>query len=129
MTLWPPIAIFAVVTFVTDSIPNLESLQWHSRVLLLFAQSTRDTRLKQQRERIEADTKGFEERDLKSFALVGASAGLLRKRFHVKEDEFTVILIGKDGAEKLRSDQPLAAQRLFEVIDAMPMRRGEMNSR
>jgi len=36
-----------------------------------------------------------------------------------------VVLIGKDGGEKLRSAQPITAERLFATIDAMPMRQSE----
>ena len=39
---------------------------------------------------------------------------------------FIFLLIGKDGGEKLRSDSLVNADRLFSVIDAMPMRKNEM---
>jgi len=48
-----------------------------------------------------------------------------RRRFHVAEGEFVVILIGKDGGEKLRSQTPVTMERLMKVIDAMPMRQKE----
>ena len=48
-----------------------------------------------------------------------------RRRFHVGEGDFTVILIGKDGGEKLRSKTPVTMERLIKVIDAMPMRQKE----
>ena len=48
-----------------------------------------------------------------------------RRRFHVGEAEFVVILIGKDGGEKLRSQTPVTIARLIKVIDAMPMRQKE----
>jgi hypothetical protein len=37
--------------------------------------------------------------------------------------------VGKDGGEKLSSSKPLAAEKLFATIDAMPMRRDEMQRR
>jgi hypothetical protein len=54
-----------------------------------------------------------------------AEADEARKRFHVTPDSFAVILIGKDGGEKLRSSDPIPAQKLLETIDAMPMRQQE----
>ncbi len=48
-----------------------------------------------------------------------------RRRFHIQPGEFTVILLGKDGGEKLRSHQPVTFERLTSIIDAMPMRRSE----
>jgi hypothetical protein len=40
-----------------------------------------------------------------------------------------VILVGKDGAEKQRSQTPIDLAMLFRTIDAMPMRQQEMRSR
>jgi hypothetical protein len=37
-----------------------------------------------------------------------------------------VILIGKDGREKLNSRTPVAMDQLKPLIDSMPMRKGEM---
>jgi hypothetical protein len=49
-----------------------------------------------------------------------------RRRFHVAPDAFTVLLIGKDGGEKLRSTKPISLDTLRSTIDAMPMRQDEM---
>ena len=40
--------------------------------------------------------------------------------------EFTVILVGLDGGEKLRRDGLIAVETLNARIDAMPMRRREL---
>jgi len=50
----------------------------------------------------------------------------LKDLFGVKQDRFQVILVGKDGTVKLRSDKPVNAPELFGLIDAMPMRQDEM---
>jgi uncharacterized protein YajQ (UPF0234 family) len=50
----------------------------------------------------------------------------IRRRFDVRSDSFQLILIGKDGAVKLRSDKPVAVKDIFKLIDSMPMRRQEM---
>lgn len=51
----------------------------------------------------------------------------LRKRFRITPAEGSLfILIGKDGGEKARQKGGLALGKLFERIDAMPMRRAEM---
>jgi len=52
----------------------------------------------------------------------------VRRRFHIRPTDFTVILIGKDGDEKLRSHQPISLDILRSTIDAMPMRQEEMRS-
>lgn len=52
-------------------------------------------------------------------------ANNLRKRYRVDDKEFLIILIGKDGSEKLRSDTVVSPDKLYALIDAMPMRREE----
>ena len=41
----------------------------------------------------------------------------LRRRFHVVADQFTVILVGKDGGEKFRSRAPVTIEKLRSLID------------
>jgi Domain of unknown function (DUF4174) len=50
----------------------------------------------------------------------------MRHRFKVEPDEFLVILIGKDGEEKLTSRTPVPVDQLEKLIDSMPMRKREM---
>jgi hypothetical protein len=62
--------------------------------------------------------------------LLPALAGLNERDFVVQiqfgTKSFSVVLIGKDGGEKLRRAIPLSPEELFAVVDAMPMRRAEM---
>jgi hypothetical protein len=50
----------------------------------------------------------------------------MRHRFKVEQADFLVILIGKDGAEKLNSPTPVTVVQLERLIDSMPMRKSEM---
>jgi len=50
----------------------------------------------------------------------------MRQRFKVEPADFLVILIGKDGGEKLNSAAPVPMYRLKRLIDSMPMRKSEM---
>jgi hypothetical protein len=50
----------------------------------------------------------------------------MRHRFKVEPGDFLVILIGKDGEEKLNSATPVTMDRLKRLIDSMPMRKSEM---
>ncbi|MAM86535.1 MAG: hypothetical protein CME36_04385 [unclassified Hahellaceae] len=56
-----------------------------------------------------------------------ALAKAFRARYKVEDDDFTVVLIGKDGTEKGRSDQVLKAADIFELIDSMSMRQQEIS--
>jgi len=52
----------------------------------------------------------------------------MRHHFKVEPADFLVILIGKDGGEKLSSRTPVQVDQLKQLIDPMPMRKGEMAS-
>jgi hypothetical protein len=116
---------------------TLDALRDHQRVLLIF--SNGDNRLAEAQLNVAAsNASGFRERDLILVGLAGSMPDVptallssaddvaARKRFHVAAGQFTVILIGKDGGEKLRSDHPIAWKTLQQTIDSMPMRQSEM---
>lgn len=50
----------------------------------------------------------------------------MRHRFQVEPNDFLVILIGKDGQEKLNSRTPVPVDQLEKLIDSMPSRKREM---
>jgi hypothetical protein len=50
----------------------------------------------------------------------------MRHRFKVEPADFLVILIGKDGEEKLSNKTPVPVDQLERLIDSMPMRKNEM---
>lgn len=100
------------------------------RRLLLFAGDTTDVALTTQREWLRADSAGVEERDI--WIAVFTDPKTFRRMYEhhgAARHEFTLILIGKDGSEKLRSDKPVPTQELFKLIDSMPMRQVEMRNR
>jgi len=103
--------------------PDLKHFQRKNRILLLFAPAASDERLKKQTDLIEASRSGFEDRDLITFIIPDASP--LHAHFHVDNKAYTVILLGKDGTEKLRQQSVLDTEKLFRLIDSMPMRRAE----
>ena len=65
--------------------------------------------------------------------LLPALAGLKERDCVVQTQfgtrSFSIVLIGKDGGEKLRRTTPLSPEELFAIVDAMPMRRAEMRER
>jgi hypothetical protein len=116
---------------------TLQAMRDHQRALLVFGNG--DNQLAEGQLTIAAShIDGFRERDLLLVGLVGSNEALpsallspsddaaARKRFGIKSGEFTVILIGKDGGEKLRSHQPISWEKLQSTIDSMPMRQAEM---
>jgi hypothetical protein len=57
------------------------------------------------------------------------SAASLRNRFSVNPGQFLVVLIGKDGGEKLRRGGEVDITEIFSLIDSMPMRQREIRER
>ncbi|MFW2545226.1 DUF4174 domain-containing protein [Primorskyibacter sp. 2E107] len=104
---------------------NLDDLRWQARPVLIFAPSGTDEDFRRQMRLFDAVRAGLAERDIVVFADTAPKAGgLLRQRFGI--EGFQVLLVGKDGGVKLSQSSPLAPDTLFATIDAMPMRRQEM---
>ena len=65
--------------------------------------------------------------------LLPAWSGLVERDFTVQTrfgtDAFAIVLVGKDGGEKLRRTTPLSPEELFSIVDAMPMRRAELREK
>lgn len=112
----------------------LRAFRWERRILLIFGKESSQAVL-DQGDRIHARQADADARDLTVLTVVGGivsnsgsgeslpPAGALRQQFRIDEQvPFTVILIGKDGEEKLRDNRPIAADDLFALIDSMPMR-------
>lgn len=121
---------------------SLDAYKWNNRLLLVFAPNEDSPAYQQQMRRLQGQQADLSERDLLVFELLaqGTSrvngqsitpeeAAQVRKRFKVSSQEFGVILVGKDGTAKRRDRTPVSPEVIFKEIDAMPMRRQEMNSR
>ena len=96
----------------TDTHPYL----WKNRLLLIEAPSVTDPDLQRQSALLLVDFPGLLDRDL----IVQTSFG---------SDTFSLRLIGKDGTEKLQSTSPVEVDRIFLLIDSMPMRKAELRRR
>lgn len=113
--------------------------RWEDRLILLFAPDSSDVAFHQQFTLLTAEMEKVTDRDLvfykiftkKGFApddrsLKNEGIRALRARFEVPENRFAIILIGKDGMEKLRRWEVTKPKEFFDLIDTMPMRRAEM---
>ena len=94
------------------------------RQLLIFGSEIHSALVIKQKDLLNNVKAGVVERDIKITVVPAASE--LNKEYKIKPGTFIVILVGKDGSEKHRSVAVLQPQKLFTIIDAMPMRRSEM---
>ena len=120
---------------------ELDDYLWVGRPLLVFAPTDSDPRLVETVRRIEASRCDFADRDmvLGLIVTVGTStldgqlvdtsqAQQLLSEFGIGAKSFSVVLIGKDGGEKLRVNDVPDLAAIYAVIDGMPMRGREMNA-
>lgn len=112
-----------------ESAFDLEAARWNLRPVLVFSPSGEHPDFLRQEELLAIDADGLAERDVRVVRVLGDSDAALRARYRAPMEAFTVILIGKDGGEKLRSGEPVTTGELFALIDTMPMRQQEMRRR
>ena len=121
----------------------LTPYQWKNCILIVFSESKENSLFKEQNQLFFKHKEGLEERDivvLQVFEDGGIASNQqvitesdiirLQEKFEFyfsEEDTFAVFLVGKDGGTKLPSkNKILPIEKLFSVIDAMPMRQREM---
>lgn len=77
---------------------------------------------------LDAHQKEMIERDInvQRFPSSGKDLSAWKKWDIDSSSSFTLILVGRDGGEKLRCTGVVSAEKLFGLIDAMPMRKDEI---
>lgn len=98
------------------------------RQVLLFYTNSGLEKQKSQMAILNARRKDIRERDIQVSQYSSTRNDLSEwKKWDVDSiNAFTFILVGRDGGEKLRSSEVVSAEKLFGLIDAMPMRKDEM---
>ncbi|PIG92408.1 DUF4174 domain-containing protein [Gloeocapsopsis sp. IPPAS B-1203] len=120
---------------------DLKSYQWKNRLLLVAAPSENTPEYQQQMQLFSDQTAEFADRDLLLIELFSqgtsringknvdsADVTQIKQQFNIS-NEFSVVLIGKDGTVKRRETTPIEPTAIFQKIDAMPMRQREMRSK
>ena len=109
----------------------LDQYKWEKRLLIVHAPSIDNHFYKQQLSEYRLNEAGVEDRDMKLITLIANEPlddyDQWVNAFHFDENGFAVVLVGKDGTEKQRWDDPVMMNRIFQIIDSMPMRQREMN--
>jgi len=121
---------------------DLNQFQWKNRLLFIFAPQEGDSFFQALQSEISTQPDEIAERDLVVFEIfeTGPSymgttrvdpqaAAAIRTKFAAPVGQFTCILVGKDGGTKLRRHAPVKLEEVFDLIDAMPMRREEMRQK
>ncbi len=138
-------AAVPALTLTAQGSTLLRDMQDSSRPLLIFAGPT-DPQVAQQYRLLAANAAGVQDRQVRIVLVTTAPTpaqplppagtvsptlqqqAALRTQFHVAQNSFAVVLIGKDGGEKFRSSTPISFATLTHIIDAMPMRQQEVRA-
>ena len=119
---------------------DFQQYRWENRLLLIVDQSDQQAKRQQQLVFLQKEAAGLIDRKLKVFSLSkkGMQEGMqdvskwkameIPARFKTQQS-LKVFLIGLDGGIKATYDAPIMPQSIFDIIDTMPMRRAELNSR
>lgn len=121
---------------------DLNQFQWKNRLLFIFAPQDGDPFFRTLQIQISDHHSELSERDLVVFKIfesgpsfmattriASQTAAALRNRFDAPPKRFTCILVGKDGGVKFRRSTPVNLKEIFDLIDAMPMRREEIRQK
>ena len=125
-----------------DVILDLKSFEWKNRILVIGGN---DPKYQNQFDNLEVNKNEYTDRDmvvilinkdeskisydgLNVFNNLDYDSTLsIRKRFNF--DDFNLILIGKDCGIKYNTNEPIKINKIFEIIDKMPMRMKEIKER
>lgn len=132
----PLLFIFMLVTAkAEDDVSSLlESHLWQDRVVVLLTHDVNTPDYIKQVQALSASKDGLIERDILLYHVVQHSyvkqdarvlphipASRFMDYFDASRHAFTVMVIGKDGTEKLRKHTFITTDALFALVDAMPM--------
>jgi len=118
---------------------NLSTHQWKNRLILILVNDTPPPELQGQLTEFRTHSVGIKERKLEIYQIQPnqfqrglntdnewINSDELYKKYKSGDTPFEVILIGLDGGIKLTQNDILTCEKLFAIIDAMPMRRREL---
>ncbi len=106
----------------------LAGLLWKERPLVVVADQSDDPRFQKQVAALEARKRALADYDIKLVAITGDSS-VLRHKLRLPATGYAVALVGKDGGVKETWRNPVDPDRIFALIDTMPMRRDEVRRR
>ncbi|AEM71123.1 hypothetical protein Murru_2084 [Allomuricauda ruestringensis DSM 13258] len=139
------ILILTSFSFMNTYGQDLEKHKWTNRILIV---KTLDVQSKKYKEQVKEFTNSTEElidRKLILYKIVnndftltnytnsslnssGKVSGKLAENILDAKENFEIILIGLDGGIKIQQTKILTKEHLFNTIDAMPMRKNEMEN-
>jgi hypothetical protein len=103
-----------------------QQLSKNDRVISIYTKNANGEFYQKQLKLLAVDQAGLKDRDLIIRKIVYSNATAAEFKRHRISSGFTITLTGKDKGEKFRSTEPVTVQRLYNIIDQMPMRKSEV---
>jgi hypothetical protein len=119
---------------------NMEKHLWKNRVLLIYSIDEKSQKLENQLTILREHKKKLLERKIVVYSFTEKrysfnfknkweNSEILYSKFNPKNELFRVILIGLDGKIKLEQPTILSTEKLFTIIDRMPIRKREIRNK
>ena len=119
---------------------NMEKHLWKNRVLLIYSIDEKSQKLENQLTILTEHKKKLLERKIVVYSFTEKrysfnfknkweNSEILYSKFNPKNELFRVILIGLDGKIKLEQPTILSTEKLFTIIDRMPIRKREIRNK
>ena len=125
---------------VTFNGQNLKKHQWENRVLLIISSQEDSKKVTQQIQLLKGKCQDLRERKLViytvheefykfNFQSTKIESKKTYENFNKDKSPFKVFLLGLDGGIKLTQKEVLSTEKLFTLIDGMPMRQYELENK
>jgi hypothetical protein len=134
------ITLFLLMCSIFTTGQTIKKHQWKDRVLLIFAHDKNSEDLKNQWKLLLEDKNELADRKLVVYSFTKnevrfnfednwkTSSDLYNS--YIKNDaQFKILLIGLNGGIKIEEISTITLEKLFAIIDGMPMRRNELKDK
>lgn len=105
---------------------ELNQFLWKKRPVIVFADSESDPRFVEQMRLLAEDPAGLLARDV-VVVVDTAPQNRTALRQALRPRGFSLVIIGKDGASKIRKPLPWSVREIGRAIDKMPIRQQEIS--
>jgi len=113
---------------------DLQKHQWKNRLIIIASPTFDNDAAQIQLAFLKNNKEGLKDRKLVVYHVTNggysidfASEILVSGNSTSEITHFNVALIGLDGTEKFHARSPQSAQKFYDLIDQMPMRKAELN--
>tara|TARA_Y100000588_G_scaffold67460_1_gene68320 strand:- start:8821 stop:9264 length:444 start_codon:yes stop_codon:yes gene_type:complete len=132
-----PLIIFIFFSFFSTNAKlamgdSLNKYLWEHRIVLIFSKNKNNSMFVEQKQQFSNLNAETQERDLIFLDIFNNSNSKhkhLKNKYNPESSNFKILLIGKDGEIKLQSLKVITHDKIFSLIDSMPMRQMEIQKR